>query len=422
MDEYFLHYIWKLQKFDRKDLKTSDGRSVVVFNRGNHNHDSGPDFEEARIKIEEIEWAGNVEIHLKSSDWIKHNHQKDKSYDNVILHVVWKHDRQVLVDGQEIPTLQLSDRTDPRLLVKYKSFLQNSNAILCGDQIQSISSVTYNNALDKSMIERLEEKASEMQVLLSKNKNDWEHATYLSLARNFGFSTNKESFFVLASSLPFKIISKYFRNPKSVEALLFGQAGFLEKEGDSYQKELKKEYQYLQKKHRLDKRLSQSSWKFGRMRPANFPTVRIAQFVAFLSANSNLFSKFIDIQDSKHFPDQHKVEISEYWKKHYDFGKPRKKESRNIGKSTYQNVIINTIAPTLVAYASYSGDQRYTDKAIRLLESIPAEQNKIIQHWKSINRNPKNAFDSQALIGLYKNYCSRKKCLNCNIGVELLSK
>lgn len=421
MDERFLHYVWKFQKLNGK-LKTIEGHQIIVINQGTHNHNSGPDFEEARIKIGDIEWAGKIEIHVNSSDWKAHNHHRDKAYSSVILHVVWKHDSEVLVDGQVVPTLEVKNLIKPEEFEKYRSFIKRNKEILCHDQLSSISNLSFTSLLDRMMVERLEQKAIEVLELVSIKNADWEEVAYLSLARNFGFSTNKEAFFAMANSLPYRTVAKNSSTKHAIEALFFGQSGFLNEPGDDYHKELRTEFDFLKSKHQLPDPLMKERWKFGRMRMPNFPTVRLAQFAALMAKNDHLFSRLIEVDTPQKVIEQFEFQVSDYWDEHYDFGKKRKKRGGNMGKSSVDNLIINTIAPLFAAYSKYSGDQRYMDRAVRILELIPPENNSITKKWSAVGREPKNASDSQSLIGLFKNYCSKRKCLDCSVGVEILER
>lgn len=421
MDERFLHHIWKFQKLTGK-LKTTDGNEVIVLDQGIHNHNSGPDFEEARIKIGNIIWAGKVENHINSSDWKAHNHHLDRAYNSVILHAVFNHDYEVCINEKPIPTLELKHCIPLDAFEKYTLLTNNSRDILCQDQLSKISDLTLMNLLDRMAVERLELKAKEILSLVQTKNADWEEITYLCLAKNFGFSINKEPFEIMASSLPFKVITKHYKKPFMIEALIFGQAGFLETELDSYQSDLKKEYEFLKEKFKLTNRLSRTMWKSGRMRPSNFPSVRLAQFATLISKNEHLFSRLIEISNPKEVIRKLTFTTSEYWNKHYDFGKARKKPGGNIGESTIHNLASNTIAPLFTAYSKYTGNQAYIERAMKMLEILPVEKNYITKKWINANKSPLNGFDSQALIGLYKNYCAKKRCLDCNIGIEILSK
>ncbi|MEP1095258.1 MAG: DUF2851 family protein [Cyclobacteriaceae bacterium] len=420
MDERFLHHIWKFQKLNGK-LQTIDGQELIVLNQGNHNHNSGPDFEEARIKLGKIEWAGKIEIHIKSSDWLAHNHHLDKAYESVILHVVWKHDRAICINNEPIPTLELCGLVNQNEPKKYLSFIDQRKDILCQDQLPSVSSLTFTNQLDRMMIERLEQKAVEILDLTQSQNADWESITYLSLAKNFGFAVNKEPFLTLALSLPYKVFAKN-TSGLGAEALVFGQSGFLNEKDDAYRQELQREYVFLKSKYGLTSRLEKQMWKFGRMRPSNFPTVRLAQFAALIKKNKHLFSTLIEIENPKDVVKLLDFNVGDYWMLHYDFGKVRKKPGGNLGKSTVENLIINTIAPLFAAYSKYTGNQSYIDKAILILEVLSAESNQITKKWSAAGQEVKSAFDSQSLIGLYKNYCTAKRCLECGIGIEILDK
>ena len=422
MDESFLHYIWKFLKFNVKNLKTTENLPLTILDPGGHNLDSGPDFEQARIKIDSIEWAGHVEIHVQSSDWEKHKHHLDKTYDNVVSHVVWENDKQVHIHSEPIPTLELKGRIEQSSIRDYNNFISTNKEIVCSDSLNLISKMTFNSMLDRVAVERLEKKGKRILKILSTNHNDWEATTYICLAQNFGFSTNKDSFRRLVESLPFQVISKYFGSIRSLEALLFGQAGFLEDPKDSYQDALHKEYQFLKSKHQLESKLQRSNWKFSKIRPSNFPTVRLAQFASILSTRDHLFSKLITISNAKDLSNLFRTSPSDYWKTHYDFGKKIERRPVKIGNSSIDNVMINTIAPLLAAYRTYSGTQEYLDLAISILEHTKPESNRITKKWERTDQQPQHAFDSQALIELYTSYCSHKKCLNCNVGIEILSK
>ncbi|MEP1033568.1 DUF2851 family protein [Ekhidna sp.] len=420
MDEQFLHYIWKYQKFESGQLQLSNAQFLKVFYPGNHNHDSGPDFEEARVKIDTIEWAGQVEIHINSSDWLHHNHQHDPSYKTVILHVVWNHDKEIKIDDEVIPTLELKKLVDPGLFKKYHQHIKSTDEILCASQIATLSSLQINSMLDRALIERLDEKSSVILSNLKNHTNDWENVTYRTIAVNFGFSTNKESFLRLTEILPFGVLKKVLHNRKSTEALLFGQSGFLEESSDHYQKELKSEFEFLRKKFLLNEPLLKSHWKYGKLRPANFPSVRISQLSALLHSRPQLFTFLIKTSHIEDIKNKLLVDVGAYWQLHYDFGKARKKTTLKMGENSFQNLLINSVAPILVAYSKFTDEQRYMDRAVEILESVAAESNRITKKWDPLGIKSKSAFDSQALIQLHENYCQRRKCLQCNIGVEIL--
>lgn len=419
MDEQFLHYVWKFQKFS-SPIHTTDGKLICIFSTGHHNHDSGPDFEEARIKIEEIEWMGQIEIHVRSSNWNKHYHQEDAAYQNVILHVVWEHDADIHIKGEKIPTLELKGIVNYNLINRYQKFMDSRSDILCHAQLNKVPAIIFDNMIEKALVERLETKAEEVRLLLKGTHNNWEEVTYLILAKNMGFSVNKRAFFQLAKDTSHKILIKYHYKMGLIEALLFGQAGFLENPQDDYQLNLKKEYDYLKKKHQLTSRVTASLWKKGRMRPANSPTVRIAQFAALVSNYPQLFNFLIHLEDPKQLQKALQIEVSPYWKRHYDFGKKRKKQTGSMGASTIENLIINTLSPLLATYSLFVDNQKYMDKALQFLEVTKSETNYMTKKWEILGKSSKNAFNSQGQIALYKGYCLPKRCLHCAIGTRII--
>ena len=415
MKEEFLHYIWKYKLYKNDNLIDQNQEKIEILKQGTHNFDSGPDFFNAKIKINETIWAGNVEVHVNSSDWYAHNHHKDKAYDNVILQVVYNHDKDIVrTNGQPIPTLEI--KFDKELLNNYESLIKSEYWISCQNDIRKVDSFTIQNWLEKLTIERLEEKSERINELLKQTNNSWETAFYFQLARNFGFKLNSDPFELLAKSLPLACLAKHKDDLSQIEALLFGQAGFLNDEsGDDYYERLKKEYQYLQKKFRL-KPIEKHLWKFLRSRPGNFPSVRIAQFAMLIYKSTALFSKILETKTINDFYKLFIVKPSDYWENHYVFNKGSIKKSKTIGKSAVDIILINTIVPFLFIYGKAKGIQNLQDRSISLLESLKPEKNSIITKWNDLGINASNAFDTQALIQLKNNYCNPKKCLNCQIG------
>lgn len=422
MKEDFLHYIWQYQKFNKTILKTTSGEEVTVLKTGFHNTDSGPDFKEARIKIAEVEWAGSVEIHLKASDWNLHKHQHDAAYENVVLHVVWENDREILnTDGEPIPTLTLKALTDISLLNKYEALMLSQNEIPCQNQFSEIADIKKFSTLEKALLQRMQRKGAEVSERFEKLGNDWEEVTYQILLRNFGFKLNNDTFLSLAESLPYKILRKYSSSCFQVEALLFGMAGFLEGDLDEYGSKLKVEFDFLAAKHNLkDKVLNSSQWKFMRTRPANFPTVRLSQLTALMSQSKGLFATMTSASDYKMLVSFFEAKPSIYWQKHYHFNKESAQDFKGIGKSSIHNLVINTVVPVLVAYAEQIDNQLYIENAMALLEKIPAEKNKITKFWNSLDLETKTMFDSQGSIELYNEFCKKKKCLSCGVGIAIL--
>ena len=424
MKEDFLHYVWRFQYFTKQKLQTTTGEPLRIIHQGFLNTDSGPDFSNAKIQIGSLEWAGNVEIHIKASDWVKHQHDDDQSYQNVILHVVWEDDHTIYrADGSSIPTLALSQRVDTRLQEKYWALLQNAEQIPCANTFPDISSLTKMTMLDKVIVNRLERKATELLNWHQKYQADWEEIAYQWVVQHFGFKTNNPSFLQLAQSIPLKLFQKHGNQLLQIEAFLFGISGLLNEASvdDDYVKALRREYHFLQHKYRLsDAAMESNQWKFMRMRPSNFPTIRLAQLGMLLFTQKSFFSKFLFTESPERLLKIFEVTQSEYWQKHYDFGKTSKKKLEGMGKSSQVNLLINCVAPLLVAYGIYKDNTKYTDRALELLEQLPAEQNKIVRSWKQLGLEVKSAFDSQASLELYNQFCQKNKCLSCSIGVKII--
>ncbi|HEY5824609.1 MAG TPA: DUF2851 family protein, partial [Cyclobacteriaceae bacterium] len=345
MNESFLQYIWQSQYFDKKNLLTTEGEKVEIFRQGTLNTDSGPDFSNGKIKIDSIEWAGNIEIHIKSSEWLQHHHHVDAAYDNVILHVVWKDDQPVnRMDGSRIPTIEIGSRVDQSLINQYRKLMTTSFAVPCGKLLSGVNNITRLSMLDKVLVERLEFKSQFVRALLKRNNNDWEETCYQLLARNFGFKVNNEAFLQLAQNLPYRILLKHADHPLQIEALLYGVAGFLEGgiKDDAYFTTLQKEFKILCAKYKLEARkLNPAQWRFLRLRPANFPTVRIAQFSAVISSTKNIFSKIIDAKSYADLTTFFQVRQSDYWHNHYRFGIKSKSNVSDLGQSSSDILIIN---------------------------------------------------------------------------------
>jgi len=406
-------------------LQTSTGENIQVFQPGNRNSDSGPDFSDARIKIGDIEWRGSVEIHIKASGWIDHHHSTDEAYEKVILHVVWENDKPIVRnDGTHMPTLELKNRVDMSLWSRYKNLFTSAEPIPCGNSWSSVRDITKFSMLDKTVMHRLEMKADSVLQTLKKNAGDWEETCYQLVFKNFGFKINADPMLQLAQALPYRVLLKHLDKPYQVEALIFGQAGFLEKvKEDDYTTVLLREYSVLSKKYTLEpKSLKLVQWRFLRLRPANFPTVRLAQLASLFVKQQNLFSKIVESEDFKQLFGLFDVEQSEYWRTHYQFSKETKGEVPFLGEASIHNLIINTIAPLLVAYGKAHDDQIFVDRAIALLQQVKAESNKITRQWATLGFNVKTAFDSQGLIELYNNFCLKRRCLDCSVGSHLVIK
>ncbi len=423
MNESFLHYIWQYQYFDKTDLQTQEGEPISIFKTGILNTNAGPDFSQAKIKIGTIEWVGNVEIHTKSSEWLNHKHNIDKAYENVILHVVWENDAEIKrIDGSVIPTVELKGRVDENLIKAYKKLINSPSSIPCEKSFPNVSDLIKLSMLDQAILQRLESKAEIVNQLVKSSNNDWEETAYQVLLKNFGFKINAEPFLQLAKSLPYKIIQKHSSNLQQIEALLFGQAGMLEtKTKDEYISLLYREYEFLSKKYSLhESRLNPAQWKFLRLRPANFPTLRIAQLASILHSQKNLLSTLIETDSYPKLLNVFATSPSIYWQSHYHFAKKSKGFVPDLGESSKQNLLINSVVPLLVAYGKAKDDSRLMERAVEILQHLPAEVNKITRLWTGLGISFKSAFDSQALIEQYNNLCQKRQCLNCAVGASLL--
>lgn len=424
MKEDFLHYLWKFKKFDVLNLVTTDGQKVEILNCGTHNtQNSGPDFFNAKLQIGNQTWAGNVEIHLKSSDWYAHQHQKDLAYDNVILHVVWEDDVEVFrKDNTVIATLKLSDFASAEALKNYRKLLERQDYkwINCEKDLKSVSSFTVENWIERLYIERLQEKSIAIENALKKSKNDWEAVCFQLLAKNFGLNINGVAFFKMASIVPFSIIRKT-NKVETLEALFYGLLNMIPKdEGDVYTIKLRQDFDYLQKKYQLDFHFEQV--EYFRLRPPNFPTIRLSQLATLYANTPQIFMQLMEARSRGEIHKLLKVEVSNYWKTHFTFGKESKRSTKVLSSSFIDLLIINTIVPLKFHYKKLKGDLDLED-CLSLLKELPKEQNSIIQSFNVIR--PKiaiSALESQALLHLKPNYCDKNRCLQCEIGLSLLKK
>lgn len=420
MSEEFLYYLWKYRLFNNSNLETVDGTAISLIYTGERNTDSGPDFINARIKIGNIEWAGDVEIHIKSSDWFLHNHQTEKAYHRIILHVVYENDTTITTNNTNVQTLELKGKFDNQPFLKYQDFKNSNRWIPCQNSIKEVNPLTFNLWLERLTIERLEAKTTDIHNLLLKTNNDWEEVFYISIARSFGLKINALAFEMLAKSTPLKYIEKANSTISQIEALMFGNAGILRNApNDSYSSELRKEYNYLKEKFNLSP-IDDSLWKFMRLRPSGFPTIRIAQFAQLMSINTRLFQKVIAYDKIESLQSLFSIATSDYWKSHYLFGKSAEFKEKYLGKLAIENIIINTVIPILFVYGKHKSDSGMVEKALKLLTLLPPEKNSIIEKWKQYGVKPINAGNTQALIQLQNNYCKQKNCLNCAVGVDIL--
>lgn len=422
MKEDFLHFIWKYKLYST-ELKTESGEELIIQSIGLHNLDSGPDFTNAKIKIVNQIWSGNVEIHINSSDWYKHKHQNDKAYDNVVLHVVYNHDREVMTSkGGVIPVLELKKFVSKDIIIAYEKLLNANSIILCKNNIDDVNEISWNFWKEKLLLNRLERKVNDILEINKNQSNDWNGTLYFLLLKYFGQNVNQIPFEILSNSLDSKILEKCKDDTKKIEALLFGQAGFLDESlNDKYPNDLQVEYKFLKHKYNL-KSIDKSVWKFMRLRPANFPTIRIAQLCCILINFSDLFSKIIESNNVKNIQKLLKTDINIYWNTHYKFDVKSEPKNKELGKSTIDIIIINAILPLIFAYGKSKSDDELCQKSLDFYKEIKAEQNKKIKTWKELNILSKSAYDSQALLELINEYCSRKKCLQCEIGLNILKR
>jgi hypothetical protein len=425
MNEDFLSFVWRYHHFATHDLLTTDGDSLEIIRTGNRNLNAGPDFSDVRIRLADVQWIGTIEIHIYSSHWYQHNHPLDPAFESVILHVVWEDDHPVhRSDGTLLPTLVLKDRIDASVFHRYLLLMEQQDEIPCASQFGQVDSIKKLAMLDRVLLERLYEKAHSVEQIWENAGKDWEETTYQWLAQQFGFKLNAAPFLQLASNLPLKVLLKHQNNRLQLEALFFGTAGLLPYESnDEYVNLLIKEYFFLAAKYRLtQKKMQAHEWKFLRLRPAGFPTVRLAQFASLIHTNGRTFSILTNPEnDLDQLRRLFRNPQSHYWLNHYQFEKNAKKVPV-MGADSIDLLIINGVIPILTAYSKQRNLPNLMDKAIELLESLPAEDNRIIREWKTLNMPHKSAADTQGLLQWQHAYCSHKRCLDCTIGLELVRK
>jgi hypothetical protein len=422
MTEDFLQYVWQFQQFDKSNLLSKENHNLSILKVGQKNFDAGPDFSNARIMFDGVEWAGQVEIHCNSSEWINHKHQSDLSYDNVILHVVWNHNEVIRrVNGSIVPTLELKNIVFEDTLNNYRNLVLNKKDIPCDTFFKEFSEISKLSMLDKALANRLERKANEINAILIKNKQDWEETSYQILARNFGFKLNSEVFLRLAEVLPLKIIKKHQGNLFQIEALCFGQAGFLNDSVDDYSKKLEAEYNYLANKYGLQSlSISKHQWKYLRTRPSNFPSIRLHQFASIINNSRSFFLDFVLNAQKENIIKLLQILPSKYWQTHYDFDKKSKVLLKGLGTSSIENVIINTTVSLLAAYSFSTGLPEYFERAIEILGKLKPEKNTITEKWENLGLKIKSSFDSQAVIEQYNEFCTKKRCMECSLGSSIL--
>lgn len=416
MTERLLQFIWQFQYFNRSELATTSGQTIQIIFPGQYNVNQGPDFSEAKIKIGNTTWAGNVELHFRTSDWKKHAHHKDNNYKNVILHVVWEDDG---IAENEIPILELKEKVSKLLLQRYESLMNAEGFIACENSIHSVSEIVWMSWKDRLLAERLMRKARVVENYLQQSNHHWEETFWWLLARNFGMTVNADAFEAMARSIPVNILARHKNQIHQLEALLLGQAGLLSQDfDDEYPTMLKKEFDFYMRKYKL--------WPgnrnvfFLRMRPGNFPTIRLAQLAMLVHESAHLFSKVKEAGVVSELEKWFTVTANDYWHYHYRFDEKSSFKKKKLGLSMIHNIIINTIVPVVFTYGCYHGEKKYKEKALKWLDEISPESNSITKRFQQLQIQSDSAFDSQALIELRNEYCSKKRCLDCAIGNAIL--
>ncbi|MBO6606029.1 DUF2851 family protein [Psychroserpens sp.] len=423
MIENFLHYVWLYKKIDILHLQTTQLEPLEVISVGFPNPNSGPDFFNGQLRIGEHIWIGNIEIHIKSSDWYIHNHQNDDAYDNVILHVVYEHDVEIYRrDNSVIPTLELQNYINQDLLTSYEKLVKGDKRFInCDFGISAISKFVWHEWIDKLYFERLNERCDFVAELINRTNGDWEAVLFMALAKSFGSNVNGDAFLSIAKSFDFKVIQKLSPNAIELEALFFGQSGLLDTSiDDSYHKKLQVTYNILKQKFQLDSAGVQKL-KFFRLRPINFPTIRLSQLAVLYAKESRLFSKIIETETIRGYYDLLRVKVTKYWESNYTFKNTAKSSTKLLTKPYIDLLLMNTILPIKFYYAKEKGLD-ISEHIVQLMSTIASETNSIIKNFEALKVRSPNAFYSQALIQLKTVYCDHNKCLKCSIGHVLLSK
>ncbi len=423
MTEAFLQYVWQHQLL-QGELVTTDGLPVVVERPGVLNLDAGPDFFDARVRIGDTLWAGNLEVHVKSSDWNLHRHTNDRAYDNVVLHVVYQCDTPVtLHDCRQLPTLELRRNIADALWDNYDA-LQHPPAempIPCMDHLPEVPSFYIDSCLERLTLERLERKCATVRQMLHDARGGWEQTCYWIMAHYFGGKVNALPFELLAKNTDLNLLSRWRDNPQRIEALLMGQAGMLEGYfDDEYPRQLQRDYEALRQGACLEP-MKGFLWKFYRLRPNGFPTIRISQFAQMVCQSRNLFSHLLETTDAMELQKFFDVSASPYWNTHYRFDQPSSGTTKRLGESFVNTLIINAWVPLLFEYGNQNGQQQYKDQAVSILQQLPPEKNRIIRQWQAAGVKALNADQSQALLQLYNEHCASHDCLHCQIGYKIIT-
>ena len=420
MNERLLQFIWQFQYFNKNEMQTDEGERLTIAHAGRYNTHQGPDFLDAKITIDNTTWAGNIEIHIKSSEWRKHNHTADKNYSNTILHVVWENDADIYYEnGSLLPTLSLQHLVPKLLLDRYRQLMWHEQFVPCETYLPVFDEMKWLAWKERMAIERLQRKSALVLTMLAEANNHWEEVFWRMLSRNFGMKVNADIFEAIAKSLPVNILSKHKNQIHQLEGLLFGQAGLLEQDfNEDYPQLLKREYNFYQKKYQL-KPVPVKPF-FLRMRPANFPTIRVAQLAMLVNHSSHLFSKIKETNEVLTVKELLNVTANDYWHYHYKFDEAGEYHPKQLGKQMTENIIINTAIPVLFAYGLLNKEETTKAKALQWLTELEDEKNTITKKWTTHHVSNNNAFESQALIELKNNYCDKKRCLECAVGNAIL--
>ncbi len=424
MKEEFLHYVWEQNLYDKKGLKTTDGLPVQIFDPGTTNSNSGPDFLEGRLRIGEIDWLGNIEIHVRSGDWYRHRHHHDPMYNSTILHVCLVCDRDVTrQDLSSVPCIELKGRIPAKVKQRYDQLKNNSHWIPCAPFLPQVKNDLIEATLADQGLRRMEEKANKMDKILKRCTGDWDEAFYIALAGGFGGNINRQPFTYLAEHVPLKLVRKHRHDFLSLEALLFGAGGFLrflnEPIHDPYVQKLSERFRFLKHLHQIQP-MDAYPWKFMRMRPANFPSVRLAQLCSVLHQNVSIFPMIRDNPELQYVRKFLDVKVSDYWEDHYVLNGNRSNSRRSMGDGIQNELIINVVVPFLYLYAERRGQKELKEHTIKMLCQIPAENNRIVREFKKLRVRSGNALRSQGMLQLYGKECTFKHCLNCPVGNQLL--
>jgi len=420
MKEDFLYFLWKFQLFEHNSLETQCGLPVLIKKTGFQNNDSGPDFSNSQLSIGEVDWYGNVEMHIKSSDWFTHKHQYDAAYDTVILHVVWECNMPITdTKGRVIPTIELSKLANPKYLINYKTLNQSSVEVSCQEKINVVPTIYLNEELEQQLLHRLSRKT---ELWSTSRTGELKVVFFELLAQSFGFKVNSDAFLQVAQQLPLSILLKHRNNLLQVEALLFGISGMLSSSHiDDYSRSLYKEWSYLKHKYQLPE-VTYIQWKFSKMRPPNFPTIKMAQLALLMMSFQDLFEAVNSNKSLCVIKEFFQDGVSAYWNSHYVFDKSSQEKNKRLGESSFYSIIINAVIPFLFLKFRKEHNQHIYDYLIDLLQAVPAEKNNKIELFTKLGVKPKSAFETQGLIELLDYKCLPKKCLSCKVGNYLVRK